>query len=82
VADPDGWSDFGATGERGNFRPVEVSAENRGVFFSQKKSFFQKVRLCAVKAEKKIKKSLERIYICIYICIYQNGKKQPKPNTP
>jgi hypothetical protein len=40
------------------------------------------VRLCAVNAEKKIKKSLEHIYICMYICIYQNGKNNLKPNTP
>jgi hypothetical protein len=33
------------------------------------------VRLDAGNAEKKIKKDLERIYICMYICIYQNGKK-------
>ncbi len=36
-------------------------------------SFFQKVPIRAGNAEKKIKKHLERIYICMYICIYQNG---------
>jgi hypothetical protein len=77
VADPDGWGDFGATGERGNFRPVEVSAENRGVFFRKKKSFFQKVRLCAVNAEKKIKIFLEIIYKYTIIVYAQNGKNQP-----
>ncbi len=45
-------------------------------------SFFQKVPIRAGNAEKKIKKHLERIYICMYICIYQNGKKHTNPLNP
>jgi hypothetical protein len=75
VADTACWGNFGTAGERRFVRAVEVSAGNQGFKIGALDKFCPKVRLRAKNAEKKIKKSLYRIYICMYICIYQTTKK-------